>query len=136
MRIHLNTDHLNSVKASENGVSQTTITNLNYLKKSIQVARTFFEKRLSVIPESNIKSPSSCTDDYTPPAVDVSTGINTDLIVYISYLTSSSSAKGYGATGVSCSWLPDVINYPDTSFKAHRPVVGRMIYNTYNLIDR
>jgi len=42
---------------------------------------------------------------------------------------------GYSATGVSCQWN-SISGYPDTTLRAGRPTVGRIIFDTYNIVDR
>lgn len=56
----------------------------------------------------------------------------TDLHIYVRYVTDNTI--GYGATGVSCQWNT-ITTYPDTTLKAGRPTVGRIIFNTYNVVD-
>jgi hypothetical protein len=55
-----------------------------------------------------------------------------DLHIYVRYITNSQI--GYGATGVSCEWNP-LSGVADPNLSAGRPIVGRIIYNTYNLVD-
>lgn len=64
----------------------------------------------------------------------MSTGIaNSDLHIYTLYSTSS---VGYGATGVSCNHVTTAgVSYPDTTLTAGRPIIGRIIFNTHNLVD-
>lgn len=50
MRISLNTDDFNTVKASANGEALTTMNNLNFVKKAMQVAQYFYQQRLKVSP--------------------------------------------------------------------------------------
>lgn len=100
MRISINTDDLSTLKPSVNGEPQTTLANLNFIKKAMQVATYFYQKRLKVSPQMSITIPSTC-QNYTVPATDVSNGVGpTDLHIYVLYATNSQ--VGYGATGVSC----------------------------------
>lgn len=48
MRITLNTDDFDTIKASENGEPQTTIQNLNFIKKAMMVTKAFYQSRLRV----------------------------------------------------------------------------------------
>lgn len=50
MRISLNTDDFTTIKASANGEALTTMDNLNFVKKAMQVAKYFYEHRLKVSP--------------------------------------------------------------------------------------
>jgi hypothetical protein len=50
MRISINTDDLSTLKPSVNGEPQTTLANLNFIKKAMQVATYFYQKRLKVSP--------------------------------------------------------------------------------------
>ena len=49
-------------------------------------------------------------------------------------MTDGSAAFGYGATGKSCDYVTG--SYPDYTLQVGRPTVGRMIFNTYNLVDQ
>lgn len=53
--------------------------------------------------------------------------------IYVLYITDST--KQYGATGVSCAHVSSSVTYPDTTLRAGKPVMGRMIFNTYRLVD-
>ena len=65
MRITLNTDDFDTVKPAGTGLSVTTLTNLAFVKKSMQVAAAFFSSRLKVTPENgNLDVPTFCTADY------------------------------------------------------------------------
>ena len=101
----------------------------------MKVAAYFYMSRLKVSPEGLIDIPSLC-HDYSPPLTDVQTGkANSDMHIYVLY--STDSTVGYGATGVSCSWVTTSgVFYPDTSYRAGKPTAGRIIFNTYNLVDR
>jgi hypothetical protein len=59
-----------------------------------------------------------------------------ELVIYAQYLTDTT--KGYGATGKSCNYFQGTATSlsPDSSLQAGRPTVGRIIFNTYNLVDR
>lgn len=71
--------------------------------------------------------------NITYPQDDIDNGIaNSDLHIYALYTTNS--AIGYGATGVSCIWNA-VSAAVDPTLSAGRPTVGRIIYNTFNVID-
>ena len=101
----------------------------------MQVAASFYMSRLKVSPESLISIPSMCHNDYTPPQSDIDNGIaNSDLHIYVLY--STTNQVSYGATGVSCSHVTTFgVTYPDTSFRAGKPTAGRIIFNTFNLVD-
>ena len=53
--------------------------------------------------------------------------------IYMLYKTDSSLS--YGATGASCSYYGTGGTLPDSTLQIGRPVVGRIIFNTYNLVD-
>jgi len=83
-----------------------------------------------------IYSPPFCVN-FIPPLADQTSGIpNVELVIYAQYLTDT--AKAYGATGKSCNYFPGnpTSLSPDLSLQAGRPTVGRIIFNTYNLIDQ
>ncbi len=76
--------------------------------------------------------PAYCYD-FNTPGTDATDNIGgTDLHIYVKYTTDNT--KGYGATGVSCQWNA-LSGIADTTLKAGRPTVGRIIYNTFNIID-
>ena len=80
----------------------------------------------------SVTIPSTCFD-YNVTANDVANGVGpTDLHIYVLYVTDSQ--RGYGATGVSCQWNP-TSNTVDTTLKAGKPTVGRIIFNTYKIVD-
>ena len=54
-------------------------------------------------------------------------------MIYVLYIGDSSI--GYGATGVSCKWVTGS-SFPDTTLQIGRPTVGRIIFNTYTLVDQ
>lgn len=87
---------------------------------------------MEVTTVANVKPPSTCFD-YNPSSVDVSTGFATDLLIYALYIGNSSMS--YGATGVSCKWVTGS-SFPDTTLQIGRPTVGRIIFNTYTLVDQ
>lgn len=60
-------------------------------------------------------------------------GFATDLLIYVLYIGDNSVT--YGATGVSCKWITG-ISLPDTTLQMGRPTVGRIIFNTYTLVDQ
>ncbi len=77
--------------------------------------------------------PATCYD-YTVPATDVSNGVGpTDLHIYAIYVTNSSA--GFGATGVSCAWSASSNGAVDPTLKSGKPTVGRIIFNTYRIVD-
>lgn len=55
-------------------------------------------------------------------------------MIFAKYITDGSATYGYGATGKSCDYV--LGGYPDYTLQVGRPTVGRMIFNTYNLVDR
>ena len=108
------------------------MTNLNFLKKAMQVTEIFFENRLKVSTIARIYAPSTC-QDFNPSSNDVSNGISSsDLHIYVRYVTDSTI--GYGATGKSCKWVSS-LTLPDLTLQQGRPTIGRIIFNTYNIID-
>ena len=77
--------------------------------------------------------PDPCFD-YTPSDTDQTNGFAaTDLLIYVLYI--ADSGISYGATGVSCKWVTGQSD-PDTTLQQGRPTVGRIKFNTYNLVDQ
>jgi hypothetical protein len=74
--------------------------------------------------------PTTCFDFN--PADGNSPIAGTDMHIYIRYITDKT--QGYSATGVSCQWNT-IAGYPDTTLRAGKPTVGRIIFDTYNIID-
>lgn len=101
----------------------------------MQVAINFYMKRLKVYPLSSLIAQATCTSDYNPSSNDKMYGIGaSDLHIYVLYKTDKSLA--YGATGASCLYYADTGSYPDSTLQIGRPIMGRIIFNTYNLIDQ
>lgn len=97
------------------------------------VVQTFFMMRLKVSTVSRV-FPSATCQDFNTPANDVANGISaSDLHIYVRYVTDNTI--GYGATGKSCKYITGR-SMPDATFQQGRPTVGRIIFNTYNLVDR
>jgi hypothetical protein len=85
-----------------------------------------------VYPLSSLTAPGDCVG-YTPSQNDQMFGIGaSDLHIYVLYITDSSIS--YGATGGSCQWY--LGSLPDNTLQTGRPTVGRIIFNTYNLVDQ
>ena len=59
---------------------------------------------------------------------------NESISIYILYTTDT--LLTYGATGKSCKYFGDSASLPDTTLQIGRPTMGRIIFNTYNLVDR
>lgn len=135
IRITLDTNDFNSIKTTTHGESQTTAANLAFLKKAMMVVQTFFQKRLKVSTMSRVFAPSRCVD-FNPSPNDVSNGISaSDLHIYVQYVTDRTTAFGYSATGKSCKYVTSR-SLPDPTLQQGRPTVGRIIFNTYNTVDR
>ena len=132
MRILLDTTPFSNtvITPGVNGAATTTRTSLDFIVKTLNVAKTFYEKRLKASPLLSITVPDTCVD-ITP--YNKGTVINNyELIIYAQYLTNKQI--GYGATGKSCDYVTG--SYPDYTLQVGRPTVGRMIFNTYNLVDQ
>jgi hypothetical protein len=87
---------------------------------------------LQVTQVVKIKSPQTCFDFDTPNS-DWQDGVSSsDLHIYVRYVTDK--GLSYGATGVSCKTF-DGTTMPDSTFQYGRPVVGRIIFNTYTLLE-
>jgi len=74
--------------------------------------------------------------DHNTPSNDQVFGISaSDLHIYVTYTTDRNEV--YGATGKSCKYFGDPTpTYPDSTLQMGRPVIGRIKYNTYALIDQ
>ncbi len=132
IRITLDTSDLDTMKAGVNGASNTTTARLQFIKRAMQVAQSFYMSRLQVTQVARIYAPSTC-NDFNPPLNDVQNGIaSSDLHIYVLYLTDQSIT--YGATGVHCRVFTGT-TIPDSTFQAGRPTVGRIKFNTYSLLD-
>ncbi len=96
------------------------------------VAQTFYQSRLKVGSTASISSPDSCAE-YVPANA---TYANADLVIYVRYTTDKN--QGYGATGKSCKYFPGTVSAaaPDMTLQIGRPTVGRIIFNTYTLVDQ
>ena len=53
-------------------------------------------------------------------------------MIIVKYITNANI--GYGATGKSCDYVTGAL--PDYTLQVGRPTAGRIILNTYNLVDR
>ncbi len=81
---------------------------------------------------ARIYAPLTCYD-FNPPTNDVQNGIaSSDLHIYVQYVTDGSIT--YGATGVSCRVFTGT-TVPDSTFQAGRPTIGRIKFNTHNLLE-
>lgn len=86
--------------------------------------------RLKTAGLSLITVPLYCVD--FAPSNGGSNIANHELVIFAQYVTDAS--KSYGATGKSCDYVNGV--YPDSILQTGRPSVGRIIFNTYTLVDR
>jgi hypothetical protein len=124
----------NTVSLGLNGAATTTTTNLAFILKTMEVAASFYMNRLQVYPLTTISAPVTCVD-YNTPSNDQMYGISaSDLHIYVTYITDTQTS--YGATGKSCKYYGDGVNLlPDSTLQIGRPTMGRIIFNTYNLVD-
>lgn len=134
IRITMDSSTFNTITAGQNGAPTTTSTNLAFVLKSMQVAAYFYMNRLQVYPLTTIMAPGVCVDYDTPPN-DQLYGISaSDLHLYVTYTTDTQ--KSYGATGKSCKYFGDNSTFPpDSTLQVGRPTMGRIIFNTYSLVD-
>lgn len=102
----------------------------------MQVAQIFYQTRLQVGQVANILAPAICVDYSTPSNAQSSGYSNADLVIYVLYITDANLT--YGATGKSCKYFPGTptAGSPDLTLQAGRPTMGRIIFNTYNLVDQ
>ncbi len=137
IRIELDTTMFNDpIISGLNGAATTTTTNLNFILKTIQIAKTFYESRLQVGTMATIYAPPDCVG-YTPSTTAQGSGYaNADLVIFVHYL--SDATITYGATGKSCKYVTGTATTmsPDSTLTVGRPTFGRIIFNTYNLVDR
>lgn len=99
------------------------------------VVQNFLQTRIKVSTISRVFAPATCVD-FSPSANDVSNGISaSDLHIYVRYVTDNTAAFGYSATGKSCRYVTSR-TLPDTTLQQGRPIIGRIIFNTYNVVDR
>ena len=120
----------NTVTAGATGT--TTAANLAFILKAMTVATNFYMVRLKVYPLSSLIAPGTCVD-YTPSQNDQLYGIGaSDLHIYVLYITDS--GQTYGATGGSCLYYGGTL--PDTTLQKGRPTMGRIKFNTHNLVDQ
>ena len=99
----------------------------------MKVAANFYMSRLQVYPLSSLQAPGLCVD-YTPSINDQTYGIGaSDLHIYVLYVTDKSIT--YGATGRSCLKYGQGGTPPDSMLQLMRPIMGRIIFNTYTLVD-
>ncbi len=134
IRITLDYSNFTTLKTPLNGASATTTTNLDFVLNAMKVAVAFYMSRLQVYPLTTISAPSTCFDYNTPPN-DQQYGISaSDLHIYTTYITDASAS--YGATGKSCKYYGDgTATLPDATLQVGRPTMGRIIFNTYSLVD-
>ena len=134
IRITTDSSTFSTITAGLNGAPSTNTINLAFLLKTMTVAVSFLTTRLKVYPMSSLTAPITCVD-YNTPNNDRSIGISgSDLHIYVLYTTDQSLT--YGATGKSCKYYGDSSSLPDATLQIGRPTMGRIQYNTYNLIDR
>lgn len=135
LRIYLDYTNLvaTPITAGLNGASTTTTTNLNFILNSLLVAQNFYQKRLRAGQLSSVTIPNSCVD-FSPDNPG-GTVANYDLLIFARYLTDKNI--GYGATGKSCDFVSvgATSTIPDYTLQQGRPSVGRIIVNTYKLVD-
>jgi hypothetical protein len=62
MRIHLDSTAFGTINPGVNGATTTTMTNLNFILRTMQVAVAFFQNRLQVGQMLVIYSPTDCVD--------------------------------------------------------------------------
>ena len=132
-RIYLDSTLFNDpIPAGQNGAATTTTANLNFILKSMQVTQEFYQNRLQVYQTASITAPATCVD-FSPGALTVATA---DIIIFVRYNTDASLS--YGATGKSCQYFPGTatVGSPDATLQVGRPTVGRIIFNTYQLVDQ
>lgn len=97
------------------------------------VVQSFYQSRIKVTPIARVYPPLMC-HDIAVSSNDNTYGIaSSDLHIYLRYLTDNTIT--YGATGISCSSITSIANYPDNTFQKNRPIVGRIIFNTYSIVD-
>lgn len=135
MRIRLDTTVFNTTIPGANGAGTTTTAKLNFILKSMLVIQEYLQGRLQVTQVATVYSPTTCVD-FNTSAADQTNGFNdTDLVIYVRYLTDKGIS--YGATGKSCNYYPGTAtsSTPDLNFQIGRPTVGRIIFNTYVLVD-
>ena len=132
IRITLDYNAFNStILPGANGATTTTMTNLNFVLRTMMVTQTFFQKRLKVGEVGGITAPDPCVD-FTPSSTAQTGGYsNTDLVIFVQYVTDKTIS--YGATGKSCKYVIGPL--PDFTLQVGRPTVGRIIFNTYKLVD-
>lgn len=130
----MDSSSFNTITPGLSGAATTTATNLAFVLKSMQVAAYFYMNRLQVYPLTTIMAPGLCVDYNTPPN-DQLYGISaSDLHLYVTY--TSDKSKSYGATGKSCKYFGDgTTPLPDSTLQIGRPTMGRIIFNTYSLVD-
>ena len=83
---------------------------------------------------SSLLAPILCVDHNTPNNDRIIGISGSDLHIYILYTTDQ--ALTYGATGKSCKYFGNSASLPDTTLQIGRPTMGRIIFNTYMLVDR
>lgn len=132
MRIYIESSQFSSstITPGVNGATTTTSARLAFILNSLLVTKSFYEKRLKAGQLTTITIPAYCVD-FAPSNAN-STINNYELVLFAQYLTDT--AQGYGATGKSCDWVSGT--RPDLTLQVGRPTVGRIIFNTYNLVDR
>ena len=81
---------------------------------------------------ATIYAPATCVDYATPSAAQTSGYASADLVIFVLYTTDSGIT--YGATGKSCKYYSGAL--PDSTLKVGIPTFGRIIFNTYNLVDQ
>lgn len=96
------------------------------------VTQTFYQNRLQVGQMATIYAPATCVDYATSSTAQTSGYANADLVIYMLYTTDSSLS--YGATGKSCKYFSGAT--PDSTLKVGMPTFGRIIFNTYILVDQ
>lgn len=129
--IRITLDYSNFTTLST-GASSTVSTNLAFVLKAMQVAANFYMVRLKAYPLTSLQAPGTCID-YTPSNNDQIFGISaSDLHIYVLY--TSNQSLSYGATGGACKWVTGTL--PDSTLQVGRPIMGRIIFNGYHLVQQ
>ena len=102
----------------------------------MQVTQTFYQTRLQVGQTAQILAPAYCVD-FAPTSTAQTSGYsNADLVIYVRYLTDK--GQTFGAKGKSCKYFAGTATaaQPDLTLQVGRPTVGRILFNTYQAVDK
>lgn len=132
IRIYLDTVPFisSTVIPAVNGAPNTTTSRLNFILQALYVAQQFYQTRIKAAQLSYVTIPAYCVD--FSPSNSGSQIANTELVIFAQYV--SDASKSYGATGKSCDYVSGA--FPDSTLQVGRPSVGRIIFNTYSLVDQ